>query len=66
MTASPASAAPAAPEVVDTPVVACDGGDGGLGHPRVYLTFDGASQVVCPYCSRTFVLAEGVKAGHGH
>ncbi|MCS6855136.1 MAG: zinc-finger domain-containing protein [Elioraea sp.] len=35
--------------------VACDGGGGALGHPRVFLTLvDG--MVVCPYCSRTFVL----------
>ena len=38
--------------------VACDGGGGPLGHPRVFLTMDGG-RVVCPYCSRTFVLAEG-------
>jgi uncharacterized Zn-finger protein len=36
--------------------VACDGGGGALGHPRVYLTMDAAEDmVVCPYCSRSFV-----------
>lgn len=53
-------------KVVDTPVVACDGGNGPLGHPRVFLTFGAERQVVCPYCSRTFVLAEGVRVGSGH
>jgi len=39
---------------VEETIVACDGG-GILGHPRVFLTLvDGV--VVCPYCSRTFVL----------
>ena len=55
-------------EVEDT-TVACDGGDGALGHPRVFLHIeerpDGRS-VMCPYCSRLYVLKEG--AGHvgGH
>ncbi|MFT8243592.1 zinc-finger domain-containing protein [Roseomonas sp. BN140053] len=39
-------------------VVACDGGGGVAGHPTIYLRIDEA-QVTCPYCSRTFVLAEG-------
>ncbi|WP_144184479.1 zinc-finger domain-containing protein [Elioraea rosea] len=49
--------------VTDT-TVACDGGGGALGHPRVFLKLvDG--RVVCPYCSRTYVLAAagGGKAG---
>ena len=41
---------------VDTSSVACDGGCGPLGHPRVYLAIDPASgEVECPYCSRRFV-----------
>lgn len=40
---------------VQDATVACDGGGGVLGHPRVFLTLvDG--MVVCPYCSRTYVL----------
>lgn len=35
--------------------VQCDGGSGALGHPRVFLKIDETDQVVCPYCSRTFV-----------
>jgi len=37
--------------------VACDGGGGALGHPRVYLEIpEDTHQVVCPYCSRTYVM----------
>lgn len=39
--------------------VACEGGGGPLGHPRVYLHIDSMShQIQCPYCSRLFVLAD--------
>ena len=34
--------------------VACDGGDGPLGHPRVFLTIGPENVVVCPYCSRVY------------
>ena len=47
---------------VDERNVACDGGGGALGHPRVYLHIE-HQQVMCPYCSRLYVLNEG--AGHG-
>lgn len=41
---------------VDKMEVACDGGGGSLGHPRVFLHIDSDShEVVCPYCSRQFV-----------
>lgn len=41
-------------EVNSTDIV-CDGGQGALGHPRVYLQIELAvGQVVCPYCSRSF------------
>lgn len=32
--------------------VACDGGP--LGHPRVFLAFEGEGLVDCPYCGRRF------------
>ncbi len=36
--------------------VACDGGKGPLGHPRVYLRIEqGEDRIVCPYCSRCFI-----------
>ena len=50
---------------VNDRVLACDGGDGPLGHPRVWLRIVAAS-VVCPYCSRHYVLAAGAGADHGH
>lgn len=52
-------------EIVHSAHVACDGGNHRMGHPKVYLAFADASPVVCPYCSRKFVMADGVKVG-GH
>lgn len=46
--------------------VACDGGNGPLGHPNVYLTITKAGQVVCPYCSRTFILEGGPADNRGN
>ncbi|HJO72109.1 MAG TPA: zinc-finger domain-containing protein [Rhodospirillales bacterium] len=51
---------------VETESVRCDGGGGPLGHPAVYLKFKGEADIVCPYCSRTFILAEGADAVPGH
>jgi uncharacterized Zn-finger protein len=51
---------------VKTPTVACDGGGGPLGHPMVYLNFAKEREIVCPYCSRRYKLAEGASADHGH
>ena len=45
--------------------VGCDGGGGTLGHPLVYLRIV-EERVTCPYCSRTYVLAEGAGDGDGH
>jgi uncharacterized Zn-finger protein len=50
---------------VDGLVVACDGGEGALGHPRVFLHIED-HQVMCPYCSRLYVLKEGAHAASGH
>jgi uncharacterized Zn-finger protein len=44
----------------DDETAACDGGGGALGHPLVYLRFEGKPAVDCYYCSRRFV-----KAGPG-
>ena len=50
---------------VTTAKIACDGNAAeGLGHPRVWLDLTAHGEIVCPYCSRTYVLAEGVKLGH--
>ena len=40
---------------VDEDVIACDGGEGPLGHPVVYLHLDHDGRAVCPYCDRHFV-----------
>ncbi len=52
--------------VVERATVACDGGGGALGHPRVFLRIGETREIVCPYCSRRFVLAEGAVADAGH
>ncbi len=52
-------------EIIEVPAmeVACDGGKGPLGHPRVYLHLDRIShRIQCPYCSRLYVLKEAKSA----
>jgi uncharacterized Zn-finger protein len=51
------------PEIiqVDDTRVRCDGGDGALGHPRVFLEMGDESFVECPYCDRRFVLRAGAR-----
>ncbi|WP_417713682.1 zinc-finger domain-containing protein [Pseudophaeobacter arcticus] len=47
-----------APEtkIVETYRVACDGGEGALGHPRVYLQIPEAEGFVeCPYCDCKYI-----------
>ncbi|WP_408887527.1 zinc-finger domain-containing protein [Teichococcus aestuarii] len=46
-------------------VVTCDGGGGALGHPAVSLRIE-ATQVTCPYCSRTYVLQDGAGGDDHH
>jgi uncharacterized Zn-finger protein len=50
--------------VAASATVACDGGT--LGHPRVYLRIGETREIVCPYCSQRFVLAEGAAPDAGH
>jgi len=54
-----------APEViaVHSHRIACDGGGGALGHPRVWLEMGEGAYVECPYCDRRFVPA--TSADHG-
>ena len=54
-----------APEIeeVDNSRIACDGGEGALGHPRVWLHIGEQGFVECPYCDKRFVLKPG---GGGH
>ena len=47
-----------APEtrIVDSYRIACDGGEGALGHPRVWLSIPrDAGFVECPYCDSKFI-----------
>lgn len=44
-------------ETVTTWKVACDGGEGALGHPRVWLTIpQDAGFVECGYCDKKYVI----------
>ena len=47
---------------VESSLVGCDGADndnsGESGHPLIYLNMGNEGQVICPYCSRKFVLVE--------
>lgn len=54
--------APEVEEVTQTRI-ACDGGGGALGHPRVWLSIGEQGFVECPYCDKKFVLKDGA-AGH--
>ncbi len=59
---TPSSQAPEAPEVetVTRSRVACDGGEGALGHPRVWLLIPAdPGWVECGYCDKRYVLAAG-------
>lgn len=35
--------------------VSCNGGNGALGHPKVWYSFDGTNKQECGYCGRVFV-----------
>jgi uncharacterized Zn-finger protein len=64
MSAQPAHPAPETQTVTSTRV-ACDGSEGALGHPRVWLSIPAETGWVdCPYCDKRFILAEGAGAGH--
>lgn len=49
----------------DRRTVACDGGAGSFGHPRVFMTVI-RDRVMCPYCSRIYVLRPGVRHDGEH
>lgn len=50
-------------EVVDAWRVACDGGEGALGHPRVWLQIpDGVGYVDCGYCDKRYIHREASSA----
>lgn len=39
-------------------VVSCDGGDGSLGHPRVFINLDQPGAHSCGYCGLRFELSD--------
>ncbi len=42
--------------IVDSYRVACDGGEGALGHPRVWLSLSHETgYVICPYCDAKLI-----------
>ena len=43
-------------QVVSSSNVVCDGGGGALGHPKIYLDMGKETKIICPYCSKLFVL----------
>merc|ERR1719175_453535 len=43
------------PKVVHTRIVACDGGGGALGHPKVYINLDDGKPQGCIYCGLRYV-----------
>ena len=43
-------------QVVSSSNVVCDGGGGALGHPKIYLDMGKEKKIICPYCSKSFVL----------
>ncbi|MCB1360254.1 MAG: zinc-finger domain-containing protein [Rhodobacter sp.] len=64
MSASPAHDAPAT-HVVHSRRFSCDGGEGALGHPRVWLTIPHeAGFIDCPYCDARYTLAAGASDAH--
>ena len=50
---------------IDEMVAVCSGGEGPLGHPRVYLNLAPAGKIECPYCSRLFVNRTASSASAG-
>ncbi len=59
--------APDSPETIEVEglTVACDGGGGALGHPKVYLTLV-EGKVECGYCGREYILKPGAKIKAEH
>jgi uncharacterized Zn-finger protein len=52
-------------EYVSTRRVACDGGEGALGHPRVWLFIPQETGFVeCGYCDKRYVLKDGAAPEH--
>jgi uncharacterized Zn-finger protein len=47
---------------VDDHRVACDGGGGALGHPKVWYEMGDEGKVECLYCGRLYIKKDGADA----
>ncbi|MEL7093433.1 MAG: zinc-finger domain-containing protein [Pseudomonadota bacterium] len=55
--------APPETKIVHTRRIACDGGEGALGHPRVWLQIaEDTGFVECPYCDCKYVYQDKADA----
>ena len=44
-------------QIVNRSRIACDGGEGALGHPRIWLSIpDETGWIDCPYCDKRYIL----------
>ena len=43
-------------EYTNSKKLSCNGLDGPLGHTKVYLDMGDKNQIICPYCSKLFIL----------
>jgi len=57
---------PVETETVTKTRIACDGGPGPSGHPKVYLNLTKEGHIDCPYCGKRFVLKEGAAISAAH
>ena len=59
-TPDPSAPDPSSPEIIHVTSrrIACDGGGGALGHPRVWLEIGEGDFAECGYCDRRFVIAK--------
>ncbi len=57
MTSEKSIQSPPETETVTKTRIACDGGEGALGHPRVWLLIDPKTGwVECGYCDKRYIL----------
>jgi uncharacterized Zn-finger protein len=59
---SPNSAQPVETIYVDNHRVACDGGGGSLGHPKVWYEMGDEGKIECLYCGRVYIRKDGADA----
>ena len=43
-------------EYVTSKKLSCKGVDGPSGHPKIYLDMGDDKKILCPYCSKLFIL----------